>query len=88
MSRYSGGGSYGHDCKKLNENWYVISWIVDYYYDSSRLRFPRTFRGNTDEVGAKKFCKKHDISLDGVEQEYTEREKRLAEKRDRISVLK
>ena len=59
MSRYSGGGSYGHNCiynKKWND--WDISWYIDRYYEGSRLRFPRKFVKSTDEKGAKRFCKK------------------------------
>lgn len=64
MSRYSREHSYGYTMKRLS-GWmrgdFEISWVVDFYYPSSRLRFPRRFRRITDERGAKKFCEKHSI---------------------------
>lgn len=38
-----------------------ISWTYDRYYAGSRLRFPTTISRDTDEAGARRFCKKWDI---------------------------
>lgn len=73
MSRYSSSGSYAHYCFKVKssmfDDWYQISWTVDYYSDHSRLRFPRQFTRNTDERGAKRFCKRHEIDFEAVKNE-------------------
>ncbi len=58
MSRYRSSGSHGQHIRKAGEDWFVISWTVDFYYPTSRLRFPRTFRRNTDLAGAKRFAKR------------------------------
>lgn len=63
MGRFRSGGSTGHSCRKEAENWYWISWTVDYYYVGHRCRFPRGFGRDTDEKGAKRFCKKWGITL-------------------------
>jgi hypothetical protein len=63
MSRYSPGRSYAHDFKKLGDNWYRLFWFVDYYYSGVRSRFPRQFRRDTDEAGAKRFCKRWNIDM-------------------------
>jgi hypothetical protein len=55
-------GAYGFNCADL-EFGFEISWVVDFYYDGSRLRYPRTFRRITDEAGAKRFCKKHNLKI-------------------------
>jgi len=70
MSRYNSRTSYGHDCSyRRRWDYYEISWVVDFYYHGSRLRFPRTFTRDTDEKGARKFCKKWDIEFDKVMQD-------------------
>ena len=61
MGRFSGGGSYDHRVRRFAEDWYQIYWTVDFYYPDSRLRFPRIFTRNTDERGARRFCKKWGI---------------------------
>lgn len=58
--RFSKQTSYDHQCKKITWG-YEISWVVDYYYSGSRLRYPRTFRRITDELGAVRFCKKWNL---------------------------
>lgn len=40
---------------------FTISWTFDRYYADSRLRFPHTYRRDTDEAGAKRFCKRWGI---------------------------
>lgn len=64
MSRYSAGRSYNHRCTADEYRGdYLISWVVDYYYPSSRLRYPRGFRRWTDRKGAERFCKKWGINM-------------------------
>ena len=64
MGRYSGSNSYGFSYRKMGEDYYRISWVVDFYYSSSRLRYPRQFMRNTDLEGVKRFCKKHDLNFE------------------------
>jgi hypothetical protein len=60
MGRFSSSGSRGHRCRRDGDG-FVISWTVDFYYASSRLCHPRSFRRYTDERGARRFCKRHGI---------------------------
>lgn len=65
MGRYSKNKSYRHHCSAFT-TWtdtYMISWTVDRYYQSSRLRFPISIRRVTDERGARRFCQKHGIEF-------------------------
>lgn len=62
MSRYATSYSYGHACRYEWGVW-TISWVVDFYYEGTRGRFPRRFRRETTEAGAKRFCKKHKIDF-------------------------
>lgn len=62
MSRYTSEGAYGFKCQKINEDVYEICWTVDFFYASSRLRFPRRFRRDTNNKGSRIFCKKHGIT--------------------------
>ena len=66
MGRYSVQYSKGHRCHKFGVDDFRISWVVDRYYTGSRLRFPTTYSRDTDEAGAKRFCKKHGIDFDKV----------------------
>lgn len=63
MSRYSPGHSYNHHIMALRLDEYEITWVVDFYYRGSRLRFPRQFGRITDEVGARRFARKHNIPM-------------------------
>lgn len=65
MSRYTSSGSSGHHCEYIPSfgGYYRLSWEVDYYYSGSRLRFPRQFSRDTDEDGARRFCKKWGLPL-------------------------
>lgn len=69
MSRYASSGSYGHQCRYIQGfgGFYRMSWVVDYYYPGVRLRWPRTFSRDTDEVGAKRFCKRWQIAMPAKE---------------------
>jgi len=59
--RYRQQRSYGHECKYIGWGYYRISWAVDRYFKGDRLRHPTTYRRDTDEAGARRFCKKWDI---------------------------
>lgn len=68
MSRYRPGRSYGHHIRDLRIGRprlgvFEISWTVDFYYSGSRLRYPRRFRRIADEAGAKRFCRKHELTM-------------------------
>jgi hypothetical protein len=72
MGRFTGSGGYGHHCEKIETRWgtwYEISWMWDRYYKGSRLRFPTGMTRETDEVGARRFCKKWNIPFPGSEDE-------------------
>ncbi len=60
---YSSG--YGHSCSYHNfmGGYYRISWSFDYKVHGSRLRFTRTMERDTDEKGARKFCKKWNVEF-------------------------
>ena len=51
-------GSYGHHIRAIGPDHYRLSWVVDFKYPSSRLRFPRSYDRDTDEAGANKFAKR------------------------------
>jgi hypothetical protein len=55
MSRHSPGRSYGHAIQRLGPDDFRLSWVVDFYYQGSRLRHPRRFNRDTDEKGACRF---------------------------------
>ena len=64
MRMHSNSGAYGFKCRKIDfSGIYRMVWVVDYYYADSRLRFPRPFSRDTDQRGAERFCKKHNINL-------------------------
>jgi len=64
MSRYSSTSAYSFNARKIDPSgMYRLSWTVDFYYPDSRLRYPRTFSRDTDQKGAERFCKKHNITL-------------------------
>jgi hypothetical protein len=62
MGRYTGGNSYDHWIRRDGGE-YTIGWTVDFYYPSSRLRFPRGFKRWTDEAGAKRFARKWGLNM-------------------------
>jgi hypothetical protein len=62
VSRHGAGGSRDHRVQKLSENLYRISWVVDYYYADSRLRYPRVFFRDTDRAGAVRFIDRWGIA--------------------------
>ncbi len=69
MSRLTASGGYssgyGHYCKYHDwmGGYYRIGWHFDYKVQGSRLRFTRTIERDTDEDGARKFCKKWDLEF-------------------------
>ena len=58
MGRYSSAKSYRQSCQKLCPDCYRLTWYVDRYYPSSRLRFPTRYQRDTDLKGAQRFCKR------------------------------
>ena len=67
MSRFNSSGAAQFDYHYLGEDYYAISWTVDYYYPDSRLRFPRRISRITDEAGVRRFCGKHNLTFIGTE---------------------
>lgn len=66
MSRFSEQHSYGHDCRYCATHWgdyYQLFWTVDHYVSGSRLRFPTVYHRDTDERGARRFCKRWGIDM-------------------------
>lgn len=51
MGRFSPSTSTGHRIRRIGSDWYRLSWTVDFYYPTSRLRHPRGFHRDTDEAG-------------------------------------
>jgi len=62
VSRFNSTGSSGHGVSKIEHDCWRISWVVDFYYQGSRLRHPRVFSRVTDDAGAKKFARKWKIN--------------------------
>lgn len=62
MSRYRSAKAYGQRIV-LRGGYYEMSWVVDFYINGSRLRYPRGFTRETDKAGAERFCKKWDIDM-------------------------
>lgn len=65
MGRISGSRkSYDHHCQYFERlDVYLISWTVDYKIAGSRLRFQRRTTRDTDERGARAFCKRWGIDM-------------------------
>jgi hypothetical protein len=63
MSRHRSSGSRGHHIERLCPGCYRLSWTVDRYYATSRLRFPTRYSRDTDEAGAVRFAKKWNVPL-------------------------
>jgi len=71
MGRFSPGHSYGHHCRVIQpDDTFEISWVVDFYYQGSRLRYPRTFRRITDTRGARRFCKRWELPWEERQEGY------------------
>lgn len=58
MSRHGINKSTDHRIKMIGPDHYRLSWVVDYYYAGSMLRYPRAFRRDTDYAGAVRFAKR------------------------------
>lgn len=56
--------SYNHSIRYAGYGCYDISWVVDFKYNGSRLRYPRCMKRNTDLNGAKRFAKKWGIDYE------------------------
>jgi len=54
--------AYAHSWQKIGVDHYRLSWVIDFRYPTSRLRFPRQFTRDTDEIGAMRFSKKWKIT--------------------------
>lgn len=66
MSRYHSAPAYAFGIQRIGRpgsDHYRMYWTVDFYYASSRLRHPRQFSRDTDERGARRFCKRHDLTM-------------------------
>lgn len=55
--------SYDHRIKREREDEFVISWMVDFKYAGSRLRYPRRVVRDTNKKGAERFAKKWGIPM-------------------------
>lgn len=63
MSRFSNRTSYSHHIQRFAADHFRLSWVVDFYYPTSRLRHPRRFSRDTDAAGAARFGKKWRVQL-------------------------
>lgn len=61
MGRYTSSSAYHFRIKQEGVDDYRMSWVVDFYYADSRLRYPRLFSRYTNQKGAERFCKKHNL---------------------------
>lgn len=58
MSRHRSAGSYGHRLQRIGFDHYRLSWVVDRYTATSRLRFPTGCTRDTDHAGAVRFARR------------------------------
>lgn len=65
MGRYGRNPGYNFRCKPIGNGIYRLQWTVDRYSRYSRLRNPSSFSRDTEEGGARKFCKKHGLVFPG-----------------------
>ena len=63
MSRHRSSGAKGFRIQRIGHDHYRLSWVVDRYYEWSRLRHPTGYKRDTDEAGARRFAKKHGIEF-------------------------
>ena len=61
MTRYNTQKSRHHSCAYIGWGTYRMSWTVDRYIKGSRLRYPTQYQRDTDEPGARRFCRRWDI---------------------------
>ena len=66
VGRYTQQRAYAHSCRYIGYGYWRIGWTYDKYYKGKRLRYPTEISRETDEEGARRFCKKHDINFPGV----------------------
>lgn len=64
VSRYRSHGSTRHRIHYRGDGDYLLSWVVDYYYEGTRGRFPRGFTRTTDRRGAERFAKRWKIEIE------------------------
>lgn len=55
--------AYAHRIAKLGPDDYRLFWTVDHKYATSRLRFPRSHSRDTDTAGARRFAKRHGVTM-------------------------
>lgn len=65
--RYHSRPAYGHHCQYIGYGGWRLSWTHDRYYAGSRLRYPHTGSRDTDEAGARRFCAKHGLPWQEVQ---------------------
>ena len=65
MGRYSTGStpSYGHDILFCSDNLYVIKWKIDRAFPGHTKPITSTYLCATPFAGAKRFCKKHGLTM-------------------------
>lgn len=61
MSRHHPSSAHGQAIRRIGHDHYRMSWVVDYHYPTSSLRFPRSFSRDTDRAGAERFVKRHKL---------------------------
>lgn len=69
MSRYHPSRSTNHCIAQFGPDDFRISWVVDFYYSGSRLRWPRQFSRDTDRAGAKRFAKRWNLAWDDAQRD-------------------
>ena len=62
MSRHNSSKAYGFRLQHFGVDHWRMFWTVDFYYATSRIRFPRVLSRDTDTDGAKRFAKRHGLS--------------------------
>jgi hypothetical protein len=65
MSSHNRGG-YGHHIRRLSADHFIISWCWDKHYDGQRCRYPQSIKRHTDEAGARRFCKRWNLTMPEV----------------------
>jgi hypothetical protein len=62
MSRHKPSQAKEFGVRRIGPDHWRMSWVVDFYYQNSRLRHPRVFTRDTDDAGAVRFAKKHGLA--------------------------
>ncbi len=52
---------HSHSCRQITNQDWVISWCYDYYPKGVTWRATKKISRNTNDTGAKRFCKKWKI---------------------------